>query len=67
MDDLEKYSTLCIDYLELFFIEDQEIFIKIIQENKIRVVLASQLKRGKNEALKRIDDLIYSRNSYLGE
>jgi replication-associated recombination protein RarA len=62
IDDLERYNTLCIDYLELFSKEDQEIFIKIIQENKICVILTSQVKRGNNEVLKRIDDLIFSRN-----
>lgn len=61
--ELHNYETLCVDYLELL---DNELIINlinIIQMNTIRVIAASQVRRGRNELIKRFQTAIDRRKS----
>ena len=60
-EDLARYKTICVDYLELLSIEILEKILQIVEENRLQLIVASQVRRGKNEVVGRIKDLIEKR------
>ncbi len=60
---LNGYETLCVDYLELLSEDMIQKLLKILEDNNHRVILTSQVKRGTNELLERIDNAINHRKN----
>jgi hypothetical protein len=60
---LNGYETLCVDYLELLSEDMIQKLLKILEDNNHRVILTSQVKRGANELLERIDNTINHRKN----
>jgi len=61
-EDIQKYTTLCIDYLELLSTEMLHQIMQIVKRNAIQVIATSQVKRGNNEVTDRIESLINRRS-----
>lgn len=57
-EDLNKYSTVMVDYIELLSSNIVHKLVKVIEENKLRVIIVSQVRRGENEVIKRFEELM---------
>jgi len=54
LEELKNYETICIDYLELLDNYSIKELMKIVKMNKKRIIATSQVRRGKNELLDRM-------------
>ena len=61
-ETMSKYETLCIDYLELLSDEALEKIVTSIKKGRLHIIVASQVRRGVNEVVERIEALIRRRN-----
>lgn len=61
-DLINNYTSLCVDYLELLSDEMLQKIMQVIKRNDVQVIATSQVKRGHNEVIERIESLINRRH-----